>query len=1012
MKHAIRLASDEYGITGTAKELPSERDRNFHLTARTGEEYVLKIATESETKDILMLQNEAMFHLEKEIMCPQVIQSRTGENIIITEDKEGNEYFTRMLTFLPGKLFAKFKPHTSEILQSIGRFVGKLSQTLSDFSHPAATRDFYWDLKHAASTIRKYRNYISDSEKKKEVDYFLYQFEDFTLPQLPKLRKSIVHHDTNDYNLIMKYNSTSNELEIGIVDFGDMVYTNTVFEVVIAATYAALGKSNPLSAAAQVIKGYHSVFPLSELEIQLLFSLICTRLATSISVAAYQMKLEPDNEYLSISQEQVWGTLQHFRKTHPRFATYTFRHACGLSPCPHSSKVVEWLQQNKDTIGSIVDIDFSTSKFAVIDLSVGSLEFETPSDFTDFQYFSEVVTRRMNEENADIGLGRYNEPRLIYSGDQYSTSTNYGSESRTIHLAIDLFLTPGRTVYAPFDGCIHSFKNNNNPYDNGPTIIIEHDAGDTGHKFYTLFAHLSESSLVGISKGKEIKKGDFIGKVGSYPTNGGWPPHLHFQLIMDIFNWEGDFFGVAPPSQRDIWLGISPNPNLILRIPDDVFPVRDPTHEEILKIRNRRIGKNLTISYKKPLKIVRGFMQHLYDDEGRVYLDCRNNVPHVGHSNPSVVGALSKQAAVLNTNTRYLQSQLVQFADRICDTLPEPLNVCFFINSGSEANELALRLARTHTNQRDLIVIDGSYHGNTSTLVDISPYKYDGLGGKGPASFVHKVRTPDTYRGDYRGEDPVAGEKYAKDVLDIITNLKEEGKGFAAFICEPIMGSWGQIVFPENYLKEAFRYTREAGGVCIADEVQVGFGRVGTHFWGFETQGVVPDIVTMGKSIGNGHPLGAVVTTPEIAQSFDNGMEFFSTTGGNTVSCAVGIAVLDEIQNKKLQKNALIIGNYFLSRLNELKQKHQLIGDVRGLGLFIGVELVLDRETLKPATKEANYVVERLRELGILVGTDGQYDNVLKIKPPIIYKKQDVNLFIECLDSILSEDFVKKEDSN
>jgi 4-aminobutyrate aminotransferase-like enzyme/Ser/Thr protein kinase RdoA (MazF antagonist) len=952
-----------------------------------------------------MLQNDVMVYLGDELLCPKVIPSTIGESIIIVEDYEGAEHFARMLTYLPGKTFAEFKPHSSDVLQSIGKFVGKISRRLSDFFHPAADRDFYWDLKNAATVIKRYSEYISNSEKEEVVRHFLYQFEDVVLPHLPDLRRSIVHHDANDHNLIMNYTSSTHDLQIGIVDFGDLVFTNTLFEVAIAAAYATLGQSNPLSAAADVIKGYHSVYPLSEQEIQLLFTVICARLVTSISVAAYQIKLEPDNEYLSISQEQIWDALQYFMKIHPRFATYTFRHACGLPPCPHTSEVLEWLQHNQDNLECIVDIDFSKIKFTFIDMSIGSLEFETPTVFSDIEYFSEVVARRMDQESAEIGLGRYNEPRLIYSGKKYVFPSDSVPESRTVHLGIDLFLKPGRTVYATFDGHIHSFKNKANPYDNGPTIVLEHEAGNIGHKFYTMYSHLSESSLVGKSKGQRIKKGDFIGKVGSYPTNGGWPPHLHFQLIMDMFDWEGDMFVVAPPSQRDIWLSVCPNPDVMLQLPDNVFPMEDLTPDEILEKRSKHIGRNLSISYKRPLKIVRGFMQYLYDDVGRKYLDCRNNVPHVGHSHPAVVNALTKQAAVLNTNTRYLQSQLVRYAERLCATLPENLSVCFFVNSGSEANELALRLAQTHTNQCDIIVIDGAYHGNTSTLINISPYKFDGPGGKGSPPFVHKVRTPDTYRGDYSSDDSQASVKYARDIQDIITKLNEQGKGLAAFVCEPIMGSWGQIVPPENYLKEAFRHTRDAGGVCIVDEVQVGFGRVGSHFWGFETQGVIPDIVTLGKPIGNGHPIGAVVTTFEIAQSFDNGMEFFSTTGGNTVSCAAGLAVLDVVQKENLQEHARVIGDYFLTRLNELKEKHKLIGDVRGLGLFIGVELVRNRDSLEPATEEARYVVERLRDLGILTGTDGPYDNVLKIKPPLQFTKENVDFFIEALDRILVEDY-------
>ncbi|MDO8056528.1 MAG: aminotransferase class III-fold pyridoxal phosphate-dependent enzyme, partial [Candidatus Hermodarchaeota archaeon] len=374
---------------------------------------------------------------------------------------------------------------------------------------------------------------------------------------------------------------------------------------------------------------------------------------------------------------------------------------------------------------------------------------------------------------------------------------------------------------------------------------------------------------------------------------------------------------------------------------------------------------------------------------------------------PKVVRALHRQAASLNTNTRYLHEALVKYAQRLVATLPEPLRVCFFVNSGSEANELALRLARTHTGHTDVIVMEGAYHGNTSTMIDISPYKFDGPGGRGAPAFVHTVRMPDVYRGEYKASDPKAGKKYAHDVRIVLEELETVGRDVAAFVCEPLMGSMGQIVLPPHYLQEAFQHTRQAGGVCIVDEVQVGFGRVGTHFWGFQTQDVVPDIVTMAKPIGNGHPLGAVVTTPEIAESFANGMEFFSTTGGNPVSCAVGLAVLDVIEESNLQHHASTIGTYFMDQLRRLQETYPIIGDVRGLGLFIGVEFVVDRTTLEPATNEAGYICERLKEMGILVSTDGPFDNVLKIKPPLCFTKQNVDEFTQTLAKVLSEDHTK-----
>jgi 4-aminobutyrate aminotransferase-like enzyme len=312
-------------------------------------------------------------------------------------------------------------------------------------------------------------------------------------------------------------------------------------------------------------------------------------------------------------------------------------------------------------------------------------------------------------------------------------------------------------------------------------------------------------------------------------------------------------------------------------------------------------------------------------------------------------------------------------------------------------------MARAHSGKGDIIVVDGAYHGNTGRLVDISPYKFDGPGGHGAPGYVHKLPMPDTYRGKYRRDDPLAGEKYAEEADQIIDDVPQDNHGISAFICESLLGCGGQIVLPDNYLKEVFKKVRTAGGVCIVDEVQVGFGRVGTHFWGFETQGVVPDIVTMGKPMGNGHPLAAVVTTPEIASSFNTGMEYFNTFGGNQVSCAIGLAVLDVLKDEDLQNNALVVGELLMKGLRELQDQYPLIGDVRGLGLFIGVELVRDRVTLEPAEKEAAAVVEAMKDRGILISTDGPYHNVLKIKPPLVFTESNALQLVRTLDLILEE---------
>ena len=418
------------------------------------------------------------------------------------------------------------------------------------------------------------------------------------------------------------------------------------------------------------------------------------------------------------------------------------------------------------------------------------------------------------------------------------------------------------------------------------------------------------------------------------------------------------------------------------------------TPDDTLAARRRVVGANLSVAYRKPLKAVRGWMQYLFDHTGRRYLDAYNNVPHVGHSHPRVVQAAIEQMLLLNTNTRYLHDSLPAFAERLTATLPHPLSVCYFVNSGSEANELALRLARAHTRRRDVIVLDHAYHGNTTNLTDISPYKFNGPGGEGASSWVHVLPLPDTYRGQYRRDDPRAGEKYAEFARHV--------RNPSAFIAESAPSVGGQIILPDRYLASVYAIVRAAGGVCIADEVQTAYGRMGAHFYAFEAQGVVPDIVVLGKPIGNGYPLGAVVTTPEIAASFDNGMEFFSTFGGSTVSCVVGLAVLDVVQEERLQDHAAEVGGALLDGLRDLAHRHALIGDVRGSGLFAGVELVKDRVSLEPAADEASTVVNVMRERGILLGTDGPLENVLKIRPPMPFTREDAAHLVATLDDVLT----------
>ncbi len=412
---------------------------------------------------------------------------------------------------------------------------------------------------------------------------------------------------------------------------------------------------------------------------------------------------------------------------------------------------------------------------------------------------------------------------------------------------------------------------------------------------------------------------------------------------------------------------------------------------QILRQRREHLGRGLSLSYDTPLTIVRGEGAYLFDETGRRYLDCVNNVCHVGHCHPHVVRAISEQAAVLNTNTRYLHPQLSSYVERLAQLLPDPLSVVYPTCSGSEATELALRIARTYTGGSDVVAIESAYHGNTQAAIDVSHYKFAGPGGRGAPPSTHVTRLPCRYRGEFRGEraDVEYAKGVARDVGLADDAARLNGRSLAAFIGESMLGVAGQIELPQDYLRAAYRAVRARGGVAIADEVQVGFGRCGAHWWAFELQGVVPDLVVLGKPIGNGHPLAAVVTTSEISAAFDNGMEYFNTFGGNPVSCAAGNAVLDVLEGESLRAHADRVGAALLHDLRELGTRYEIVGDVRGRGLFIGIELVRDRATLEPADREAAAIVEAMRERGILLSVDGPLHNVIKIKPPMVFSLDD-----------------------
>lgn len=1002
-RFAAQVAEQVYGVTAVAERLPGEYDDNFRLVTRDGETLVLKIMHPTRSRELVDLQVRALLHLavrEPLLQLPRVHISKSGEAIETVTGPDGAARYVWLLTYIPGRPLVDTRPQTYELLGNLGEFMGRLDAALSDFEHPAAHRELKWDSSRAL-WIRDQLHHIDDPARRSIVEKFMARYATEVVPALAQLRRSVIHADANDHNVITDTTRAQLPKVVGLIDFGDMHHGVTVSELAITAAYGVLGQHDPLAAAAQIVAGYHRVMPLTELEIALLFPLIAARLCVSVTNSALRKTIAHDDPYVTISEGPAWAALEKLAAIPAGLARCKFRVACGLPGVAQSGHITDWLRAHTDTFAPLMT---GLDTACVFDLSVGSLWTGADPQKIGTEALSERIRRELREAGSSVGIGRYNEARMIYDGPSFSTSANPTDERRTVHLGLDLFAAEGAAVYAPLAGTVHAYANNARAQDYGPVIVLRHETGD-GAPFFTLYGHLSLDSLDGIAIGQAISRGYRLGAVGDARVNGGWPPHLHFQLIVDLLELGTDFPGVACPSERECWHSLAPDPNVIAGIPSARFPADPPTSAETLCARKARLGGNLSISYRKPLKIVRGWKQYLYDDTGRAYLDAYNNVPLVGHSHPRVVQAAQQQLALLNTNTRYLHDNAVRYAERLTALMPEPLQVCYFLNSASEANELALRMARTYTHRYDIIVLEHAYHGHTNTLIDISPYKFNGPGGAGRKPWVHVAPIPDDYRGAYRRGDPEIGRKYAARVARLIA----DGASPAAFIAETLPSVGGQIVLPRNYLAEVYASVRAAGGVCIADEVQVGFGRLGEHFWGFESQGAVPDIVVLGKPIGNAFPLAALVTTPAIAAAFDNGMEFFSTFGGNPVACAVGLAVLDVLHDEQLPRNAQHVGTYLRSRLAALMEHHPVVGDVRGMGLFLGVELIRNRISLEPADAEASYVANRLRELGILTGTDGPHHNVIKIRPPLCFSENDADLFVDTLETVLTEDGLRRD---
>ncbi|MDX2362820.1 MAG: aminotransferase class III-fold pyridoxal phosphate-dependent enzyme [Crocinitomicaceae bacterium] len=996
-ERALEIATEIYNIYGDIQQLPGESDFNFRIT--NGENsYLLKISRPDENSIFIEFQQALLQHIKDSganIESPKTIPDIHGKRISTTIDDHGNERLVRLLTWTHGRMWSSVNPITEHLLLGLGKQAGKLTQTLSTFEHPFAHRDYEWDLQRVLWT--KEHLHLFTKDQAELIINFLTLFENQREGYL-QLRKGIVHSDVNDNNVVVTEELINPSVR-AIIDYGDAIHTQIINDLAITVAYAIMDKPDPLNAAVKVVEGYHTEFPLTEQELTHLYTLVAMRLVITVTKSAINKEKEPDNEYLLISEKPAWRVLEKWIDVRPNLAHCFFRKACGYAAHPNKVSFENWSRTSTYSLDQLFP-SLDKREVHSVDMSVSSTWLGAAFEYNDLALSAYKIDRLQSDHSSKIIAGGYGEVRPFYSTRAYEKEGNNGTEYRTTHLGVDFWVDPQTPIHALFAGKVISLFNNDNDKDYGPTLILEHTTND-GVPFWTLYGHLSKSSLDLLQVGQSISQGDLIAYVGGNSENGNWVPHLHFQIMLDLLGNQHDFPGVATPKDAEVWKSICPDPNQLFKLDGLQLP-KSLDQEQIIGYRKTHLGKSLSVSYEKPLTMVRGNGAHLIDITGRRYLDTVNNVAHVGHEHPRVVQAGQQQMALLNTNTRYLHENINEFAKELLATFPDELNVVHFVNSGSEANELALRMAKAVTKQKDMIAVEVGYHGNANACIDISSYKFDGKGGKGAPEHTHIVPLPDTYRGMYQGED--AGEQYVSHINAQLTSIQSKGRNVAAFICESIISCGGQIELPQGYLTRVYQAVREAGGICISDEVQVGCGRMGSEYWGFQLHDVIPDIITIGKPIGNGHPLAAVVCTRAVADAFANGMEYFNTFGGNPVSSAIGKEVLTVIREEKLKENALSVGNYLKSELSRLQQDFPIIGHVRGQGLFLGFELV-DQEK-QPLTDKATYLANRMKDVGILMSTDGKDNNVLKIKPPLVFSRGNADELILRLTQILTEDFM------
>ncbi|WP_312153380.1 aminotransferase [Pseudomonas sp.] len=942
--HALLRA--HYDLEGSLQSLGSQQDLNFRVDSGHAR-YVLKVCHGSYAEVELQAQHAALAYLgEQGLPVPVVRPARNG-SALLALDSEGQLLRVRLLDYIEGQPLTRLKHLPARLMAELGALCARVDQALAHFDHPGLERTLQWDPRHAQALIAHLLPVLRDETRREQVARVASEAGQILATLVDQLPTQAVHLDITDDNVVWSRDVQRQWQLQGVIDFGDLLRTWRIADL--SVTCAALlhhAEGDPLRIL-PAVSAYQAVNPLSDAELRALWPLVRMRVAVLVLSSEQQLAVDPDKQYTRDNIAHEWQIFDTANAVPAALMEAAIVQAAGRQlPPVQLSGCAPLLPE------------LAGQAVTKVDLGVLSPHCEA-GNWEQAGFDQAVLAAQLGAACSLHGQYRLSQ-----------THIDRPDEPATCALGVELKVPAGSVVQAPQDG-------------------IWQRTGEGRGRLRTADWSLWLKGLEDTpADGQAVTQGQTLGTACGF---------LSVQLCRD-HALQPPFF--AKPSAANAWLALCPSPQPLLGFACDAEPL--PDAQALLARRDASFARSQKHYYAQPPHIERGWRNYLIDMHGRSYLDMLNNVAVLGHGHPRMAAESARQWSLLNTNSRFHYAAIAEFSERLLAMAPPGFDRVFLVNSGTEANDLAIRLAWAYSGGRDLLSVLEAYHGWSvatdaiSTSIADNPQALETR-----PDWVHPVEAPNTFRGRYRGPDS-AGD-YLRDVDAKLADLDARGRQLAGMICEPVYGNAGGISLPAGYLRDAYAKVRARGGVCIADEVQVGYGRLGEYFWGFEEQGVVPDIITMAKGMGNGQPLGAVITRREVAEALEAEGYFFSSAGGSPVSCRIGLAVLDVMHDEGLWQNTREVGAYFKARLQALVDKHPLAGAAHGSGFYLGLELVRDSDTLEPASEETMTLCNRLRDLGIFMQPTGDYLNILKIKPPMCTTRASVDYFVDCVDRILAE---------